>query len=401
MSGIKKMKQKNLILIDANNFFFRAYLAPPLTSNGEPIEVVYSIFKNLIKTIENIRNFSNINDDNIVFCYDRGYTKRLQLSKQAVNDKIIPMTYKSKRRIMRLLQKKNMCEEELEMQERKKVQLDRFYQLCQMTRCQQVFLLGEEADDIIASYTRKYKDEYNIFVVTNDKDYYQLLDDITIYNSKDDIFITTEKFRSQYQFSVSEQFIDFGAITGDTSDTIYGVDGVGKVGALKLIKQHGNIMCMLQELKNKAPQQLLDEFNKYTTWQDFHKNVKQTVWNKTELKILFSEKRLKIARQLKMMFDNLDVPNIQDKSADNFVLNSIFSDLQFATIRKKIHILTDSNRVSQENKKRILHYLHNNKKYFCQNCKKEFMGKDLNKCPQCDNQLQLKNNSQIIQNELF
>jgi 5'-3' exonuclease len=32
---------------------------------------------------------------------------------------------------------------------------------------------------------------------------------------------------------------------GDTSDTIYGVDGIGKVGALKLIKQYGNIWAMI------------------------------------------------------------------------------------------------------------------------------------------------------------
>ena len=48
------MKEKNLILIDANNFFFRAFLTPKLTTNGQPIEVIYSIFKNLIKVIEEV-----------------------------------------------------------------------------------------------------------------------------------------------------------------------------------------------------------------------------------------------------------------------------------------------------------------------------------------------------------
>jgi hypothetical protein len=81
-----------------------------LTTNGEPIEIVYSIFKNLIKTIENIRNFSNIDNDIIAFCYDRGYNKRTQISIEAVNNRIIPMTYKSKRRIVRCLEKRNMCE---------------------------------------------------------------------------------------------------------------------------------------------------------------------------------------------------------------------------------------------------------------------------------------------------
>ena len=286
------MKDKNLILIDANNFFFRAYLAPPLTTNGEPIEIVYSIFKNLIKTIENIRNFSNITDDIIAFCYDRGYNKRMKISVQAVNNRIIPMTYKSKRRIVRVLQKKNMSEQDKQLEQRKKKQLDKFFELCQLTRCNQIFLPGQEADDIIASYSRKYKDQYNIFVVTNDKDYYQLLDDITIYNSKDDIFITSEKFKTEYQFTSSQQFIDYGAIMGDTSDTIYGVDGIGKVGALKLIKQYGNIWCMIQDIKNKGTIQLKNELTKYKTWEQFNQNVKQTTWNKTELRVLFSQQRL-------------------------------------------------------------------------------------------------------------
>lgn len=395
------MKDKNLILIDANNFFFRAYLAPPLTSNGEPIEIVYSIFKNLIKTIENIRNFSNINKDIVTFCYDRGYTKRLQLSKNAVNQKIIPMTYKSKRRVTRFLQKKNMSQEERQLQNRKRTQLDKFFELCQLTRCNQQFLSGEQADDIIASYVNKYKNEYNIFVVTNDKDYYQLLDDIIIYNSKDDIFITIEKFKQQYGFSTSEQFVDFGAIMGDTSDTIYGVDGIGKVGALKLIKQHGNIMCMIQDIKQKGTIQLLNQLNKYKTWEQFNQNVKQTAWNKTELRILFSQQRLILARQLKSMFKDLPVVNLENKKADRFILQNIFDELQFATIKKKVDILS-STIESEQNKRKILNYFNVPKRYYCENCKKQFMGKNLEKCPDCNNQFdcQLKN-QEIVQQSLF
>ena len=395
------MKQKNLILIDANNFFFRAYLAPPLTTNGEPIEIVYSIFKNLIKTIENIRNFSNIDNDIIAFCYDRGYNKRTQISIEAVNNRIIPMTYKSKRRIVRCLEKRNMCEQDRQLQERKRVQLDKFFELCQITRCNQVFLPGQEADDIIASYTNKYKDVYNIFVVTNDKDYYQLLDDITIYNSKDDIFVTKEKFKSEYEFSTSEQFIDYGAIMGDTSDTIYGVDGIGKVGALKLIKQYGNIWAMIQDIKNKGTIQLKNELTKYKTWEQFNQNVKQTTWNKTELRVLFSQERLKIARQLKAMFNDLPVPQLDNKNADRFILQNLFDELQFGTIKKKVGILA-STITSEQNKKKILNYFNVPSKYHCNNCNKDFMGRNLEKCPDC-NQLFVKEQPKqtIVQESLF
>lgn len=395
------MKDKNLILIDANNFFFRAYLAPPLTTNGEPIEIVYSIFKNLIKTIENIRNFSNITDDIIAFCYDRGYNKRMKISVQAVNNRIIPMTYKSKRRIVRVLQKKNMSEQDKQLEQRKKKQLDKFFELCQLTRCNQIFLPGQEADDIIASYSRKYKDQYNIFVVTNDKDYYQLLDDITIYNSKDDIFITSEKFKTEYQFTSSQQFIDYGAIMGDTSDTIYGVDGIGKVGALKLIKQYGNIWCMIQDIKNKGTIQLKNELTKYKTWEQFNQNVKQTTWNKTQLRVLFSQQRLKIARQLKAMFNDLPVPQLEDRNSDRFILQNIFDELEFGTIKKKVGILASTIK-SQQNKKKILSYFNVPSKYHCNKCNKDFMGKNLANCPDC-NQPFLKEEPKqtIVQENLF
>lgn len=395
------MKQKNLILIDANNFFFRAYLAPPLTTNGQPIEIVYSIFKNLIKTIENIRNFSNINDDIVAFCYDRGYNKRTKISIEAVNNRIIPMTYKSKRRIMRTLEKRNMSEQDKQLEERKRIQLDKFFELCQITRCNQVFLPGQQADDIIASYTHKYKDKYNIFVVTNDKDYYQLLDDITIYNSKDDIFVTTEKFKSEYQFTTSEQFIDYGAIMGDTSDTIYGVDGVGKVGALKLIKQYGNVWAMIQDIKNKGTIQLKNELNKYKTWEQFNQNVKQTTWNKTQLRVLFSQQRLKIARQLKAMFNDLPVPQLENKNADRFILQNLFDELQFGTIKKKVGILA-STITSEQNKKKILGYFNIPSKYHCNHCNKDYMGKNLEKCPDCNQAFDKEQTKQtIVQENLF
>ena len=395
------MKNKNLILIDANNFFFRAYLSPKLQTNGKPVQVIYSIFKNLIKVIENIRNYTNINDDIIAFCCDRGYTKRLDISKDAVNRRVFPMTYKAKRRIMRKLEKMHMSQQQLEDEERKKVQIEQFFQLCQLTRINQVYIEGNQADDLICSYTRKYKDNYNIFIVTNDKDYYQLLDDAIIYNSKDNLFVTIQKFKSQYGLYSSSQWVDMGSIMGDTSDTIYGIQGIGKVGAKNLITHYGNIDYMYQQLKNRATEQLKREIKKYTKWEDFYKNVKQTIWNKTQLKVLFSEQKCRISRKLKQMFDDLDVPELQNRKCDRSVLQVAFSDLKFYTILPKVDVLINSE-VTQGTKKVLLSYFNkNNRVYYCNKCLKEFMGKDLTNCPICNTQLQPKNNITVVQDNLF
>lgn len=396
------MKDKNLILIDANNFFFRAYLAPKLETNGKPIQVVYSIFKNLIKVIENIRAYTNITNDIVAFCYDRGYQKRLQVSKDAVNKRIFPMTYKAKRRIMRKLEKMHMSKEQLEDEERKKVQLDQFFELCQLTRINQVFLDGNQADDLICSYTKKYKNEYNIFIVTNDKDYYQLLNDAIIYNSRDNIFITLDKFKQQYGLYSSEQWIDMGSIMGDSSDTIYGIQGIGKVGAKNLITHYGNIDFMYQQLKNRATDQLKQEIKKYNNWEDFSKNVKQTVWNKTQLKVLFSEQKCRISQFLKKMFDNLNVPQLQNRQCDRTILQCAFNDLKFQTIIGKIDCLVNT-KISDKTKKTLLSYFNkNNNVYFCQKCSKQFMGKNLQCCPICKENLQKKQNVRILeQDDLF
>lgn len=396
------MKDKNLILIDANNFFFRAYLAPKLQTNGKPVEVVYSVFKNLISTIENIRNYTNINDDVIAFCYDRGYEKRLQVTKDAVNRRIFPMTYKAKRRIMRRLEKNHMSEQQIQDQIRKKQQIDWFYELCQLTRVNQVFVDGNEADDVICSYTHKYKDEYNVFIVTNDKDYYQLLDYSIIYNSRDNIFITIDKIKEEYGISSSSQWVDMGGIMGDTSDTIYGIQGIGKVGAKNLINHYGNIQCMYAQLKSKGTQELNKQRLKYSNWQDFSKNVKQTIWNKTELKVLFSQQKCKISKFLKQMFNDLEIQPITNRACDRNILYCAFNDLKFQTIMKKIDILVNTN-ISQNTKKTLLSYFNKkNKIYFCDNCQKQFMGNDLENCPVCEKQLVDKQNIKIVeQPDLF
>lgn len=395
------MKEKNLILIDANNFFFRAYLTPKLTTNDQPVEVIYSVFRNLIKVIENIRNYSGINNDVIAFCDDRGYTKRLILSKEAVNKKIIPMTYKSKRRIKRYLEKKFMSEEEREEEQRRYQQIDQFYEICQLTRCNQVSIQGEEADDIIATYSEKYKDEYNIFIVSNDKDYYQLLDNVTIYNSRDDIFITREKFVNEYGLSSCKQWVDMGTIMGDTSDTIYGVEGIGKVGALKLIKQYGNTMCLIEELLNKADENLRNELKKYNCWEDFCNNVKQTIWSKTDLKVLYSVERINYSRKLKEMFDNLEVPELSNKRSESVILEREFDRLQFKSIISKINLLSHVE-LSDSQKEKILKYYKTNarKIYVCHNCKKDLMSDGLTKCPFCEGVI-FEKNSTIIEPDMF
>ncbi|TVR33012.1 MAG: DNA polymerase I [Balneolaceae bacterium] len=113
---------------------------------------------------------------------------------------------------------------------------------------------GYEADDIIGTIAfNAIADDVNVFLVTPDKDFMQLVDDhITMIkpDNKNGGFITIDREGVKSYFGVyPEQVIDVLAIIGDTSDNIPGVPGIGKKGAPKLINEYGS----LENAIEKAP----------------------------------------------------------------------------------------------------------------------------------------------------
>ena len=102
---------------------------------------------------------------------------------------------------------------------------------------------GFEADDIIASLAYDcVKQNNQVVVVSGDKDLTQL-----VKNGKIGIFDPSKK---QYldeggvlnKFGVRpDQIVDYLSIIGDRSDNVIGVNGIGPKGAIKLLKEYGNI----------------------------------------------------------------------------------------------------------------------------------------------------------------
>jgi 5'-3' exonuclease len=85
-----------------------------------------------------------------------------------------------------------------------------------------------EGDDLIAAYCLKYNQREEIFIFTNDRDFAQLLDlDITILFSNIDQPIT----RGNYFFHFNHHYTNaliLKILTGDVSDNIKGIDGLGE-----------------------------------------------------------------------------------------------------------------------------------------------------------------------------
>jgi len=110
-----------------------------------------------------------------------------------------------------------------------------------------------EADDLIATYARAASEEgVEVIIATNDKDILQLTcDRIRIYSTaKPDAgaegfcLLGVPEVRAKWGVLPS-QIADVLALTGDSSDNIPGVPGIGGKTAVALIAAHGSIENLL------------------------------------------------------------------------------------------------------------------------------------------------------------
>jgi DNA polymerase-1 len=135
--------------------------------------------------------------------------------------------------------------------------------LCELLKAMDIPVLmrpGFEADDVICSAAKHFAgDNMQVYMVTPDKDFGQAVTG-NIFQFKpgkagdDDTVLDEAAICANYGISSSRQVIDILTIWGDASDNVPGVNGVGEVGAKKLIGTYGsveNIYAHLDELTPK------------------------------------------------------------------------------------------------------------------------------------------------------
>ncbi|MES2773630.1 MAG: DNA polymerase I [Bacteroidota bacterium] len=179
---------------------------------------------------------------------------------------------------------------------------------------------GYEADDIIGALAKKAeKDGYEVYMVTPDKDYGQLVsENIFMYKppayGNDKEILGVKEVCEKWGIKDVSQVIDILGLMGDSADNIPGIPGVGEKTAAKLLAQYGTLENILADADN------------------IKGSLGEKIRNGKDLAIM-SKKLATII---------LDVPcefheeNFRLKEFNKTALEEVFTELEFKTLGKRI-----------------------------------------------------------------
>lgn len=210
---------KTLFLIDASSYLYRAFhIAPELTNpEGIPIGAVYLYTKMLLRLLQTLKPEFG------VVAYDSpGTTLRKQK---------YPAYKGNRKRNPYIIPQFNLARD-----------ATRAMGFCNVEAA------GYEADDVIATLTQKAMDAGMAVVICSpDKDLHQLVDDgarVSVFDPLKEVKITASEVREKWGVWPN-RVCDLLALTGDVSDNIPGVPGIGAKTAAALINEHGNLRKVL------------------------------------------------------------------------------------------------------------------------------------------------------------
>jgi DNA polymerase-1 len=174
---------------------------------------------------------------------------------------------------------------------------------------------GYEADDIIASLTKKaVADGWDVLIVTGDRDAFQLIDDHVkvLYTRRgiSDTVLATEDWVTDRYGITPAQYVEYAALRGDTSDNLPGVPGVGEKTAAKLIAEYGNIDGVFTAIAEQTPK--------------LRENLAE------------HRDQVFLNRELMALVDDLDIPlgtvEFSTREWDRNTVKDLFDSLEFHTM---------------------------------------------------------------------
>lgn len=301
---------KTLNIIDTFGFFFRLFYAMKSlkSSDGKPSGMVNG-FANFIAKLK-----SDFKSDYIVFALDSG------------GDTFRTKLYQN--------YKKNRESPPNELKE----QLSVCIKMIEDMGFASLSVKGYEADDIIASFVKKYKNQVQINILSHDKDLYQLIDD--------NVSIISPTTKTRYDRAgchekygiFPEQVRDFLAITGDLCDNIPGVRGIGDKGAKTLLES-------------------------FTSLENIYENIDKIANERSKKCLIENKENAFLSRELVDLYDKLEVLSLDAclypsynplerviPTLQSYSLNKILSSLNI-TEAKNFSGIMNSSELSAKNAK--------------------------------------------------
>ncbi|MCI0382840.1 MAG: DNA polymerase, partial [Chlamydiae bacterium] len=280
---------KTIYILDAVNVLFRSYFAIGSMTNpkGESTNALYGF----IRSVNKLRK--DFAPDYFVAVFDGPESTKQR--KELYSD------YK--------IHRKKMAEDLF-------LQLERSLEFCEYAGIPYLAIPGYEADDVMGSIADWAKDkECKIYLCTSDKDLCQLVsENIFVLNPyKENLVIDQKKVKELFGVEPT-QMVDLLAMTGDPSDNIPGIEGIGP----------------------KTASQLLQE---YDSLDEIFAKIDQITGKKRELIEKGKEKAL-LSRHLAKIHLGVDFPKnisfFQIKEFDRDKLTAFYRDMHFMSLLKEL-----------------------------------------------------------------
>ena len=288
------MAEKKLFLLDAFALVFRAYYAlirsPRLTSKGKNTNAQFGFTNALVELINKQK------PSHMAVCFDTS----------APTERHIDFAdYKANRQ---------------ETPEDISAAVPDIKKIIEGFNVPIIAIDGYEADDVIGTLSKQAeKAGYEVYMVTPDKDYGQLVSKkIKIYKpayqGNDAEIMGPEEVCAKWNIKEVSQVIDILGMMGDAVDNIPGIPGVGEKTAAKFLAEYGTLENTLANADN------------------IKGAMGEKVKKGKELAIL-SKKLATIILNVPVEFHE---ENFRIKELDKEKLNLIFSELEFKTLGKRL-----------------------------------------------------------------